>query len=57
VGVSRDNSLLRNYADVREVARFDHPWMVADARNLPILVARGMTRILQAIWPTLGGRN
>jgi hypothetical protein len=42
---------------VREVARFDHPWMVPEERNLPILVARGMTRTLQAVWPTLGGRN
>ena len=57
VGVSRGDPLLSGYADVREVARFYHPWMIPEERNLPILVARRPTRTLQALWPSLGGRN
>ena len=57
VGVARDDPLLRGYADVREVARFDRPWMVREERNLPILVARRPTSTLQTLWPSLGGRN
>jgi hypothetical protein len=57
VGVARGDPLLRGYSDVREVARFDHPWMVREERNLAVLIARGPTRTLQALWPSLAGRN
>ena len=45
------------YASSRVVARFDHPWMVSEERDQPIVVSTGPFRTLQEVWPSLAGRN
>ena len=45
------------FADVRLVGRFDHPWMVSEERNQPIVVSRNPYRTLQELWPSFSGRN
>ncbi len=49
--------LLEAYADVRVVDRFDHPWMVSEERDIPIVLATGGRRTLQEVWPSLAGMN
>ena len=45
------------YGDIREVSRFDSPWMVPEERNAPILIGRRQKKTLQALWPRQSGRN
>jgi hypothetical protein len=56
LGVER--APLRRYFDsVETAARFDHPWMVAEERDIEINIARRPRTTLQAIWPSLAGQN
>jgi len=49
---------LRQYYDsVRTVAWVGHPWAVAEERRVPISVGTGARTTLQAVWPSLAGRN
>jgi hypothetical protein len=41
---------------VREVGRVGHRWMVAEERDVPIILATGPRRSLQQVWPSLGDR-
>jgi hypothetical protein len=45
------------FADVRLVGHFDHPWMVSEERNQPIVVSQDPYRTLQEVWPSFAGRN
>jgi hypothetical protein len=43
----------RYFSTVHLVTRFDHPWMVREERNKPIVVAEMPLPELQATWPGL----
>ena len=45
------------YGEVKEVARFDSPWMVPEERGVEILIGRKPKAALQAIWPLAAGRD
>jgi 4-amino-4-deoxy-L-arabinose transferase-like glycosyltransferase len=56
LGVPAD-SLRPFYDSVRTVEWIGHPWAVQEERRVSINVATGARTTLQAIWPTLKGRN
>ncbi|MDP1860960.1 MAG: glycosyltransferase family 39 protein [Gemmatimonadaceae bacterium] len=45
------------YGEVKEVVRFDSPWMVPEERGVEILIGRRPKAALQAIWSLGSGRN
>jgi hypothetical protein len=56
LGVPAD-SLRALYDSVRTAAWVGHPWAVEEERRVSINVASGARTTLQAIWPSLAGRN
>jgi 4-amino-4-deoxy-L-arabinose transferase-like glycosyltransferase len=50
-------SLRQFYDSVRTVAWVGHPWAVEEERRVSINLGTGPRTTLQAIWPSLGGRN
>jgi hypothetical protein len=56
IGPSRKD-LAPFFDSLEEAGRVEHPWAVAEERDLTIFVARRPHRALQEIWPTLAGRH
>ncbi len=56
LGLSPDD-LAPFFRSVRVVARVDHPWVVPEQRHNPITVVQSPYRSVQAVWPSLAGRN
>jgi hypothetical protein len=56
LGVPAD-SLRELYDSVRTAAWVGHPWAVEEERRVSINVATGARTTLQALWPSLSGRN
>jgi hypothetical protein len=50
-------SLRQFYDSVRTVAWVGHPWAVEEERRVSINIGTGPRTTLQAIWPSLAGRN
>lgn len=50
-------SLARFFKSVNVVTRFDHPWVVPEQRNNPIVVAESPYRSLIDLWPSLTERK
>jgi hypothetical protein len=56
IGISA--ATLRGFFDsVRTAATIDHPWAVAEERNLSVNVGTGPRSTLQQLWPSLAGQN
>ena len=56
IGVSASD-LQEHFDAVKTAATVSHPWAVEEERHLTINVATGARRTLQALWPSLAGRN
>jgi hypothetical protein len=56
VGVPRE-TLERYFRSVTLAARVTHPWAVTEESDVPVFVCREPYQSLQALWPSLAGRN
>ncbi|MEO7457318.1 MAG: glycosyltransferase family 39 protein [Gemmatimonadaceae bacterium] len=58
VSIGADSvDIAKFYDDVRVAEVVRSPWSVAEEREVPVLVARRPRTTLQAIWPSLAGRQ